>query len=81
MLSLAHPANFGSIYLGWLPELFSQPQNPKVCATSCSSSTKVDENNKQLYIWFFFMVLKVKTKRLDYKMESSDANINSFSLS
>ena len=49
------------------------PVYPKVCKASGSSLPKVDENSKQLYIWFVFIIPKVQTGRLAYKIESSDA--------
>ena len=48
------------------------PVYPKVCRTSGSSLTKVDENSKQLYISFVFIIPKVKSRRLAYRIESSD---------
>ena len=49
------------------------PVYPKVCTASGSSLIKVNENSKQLYIWFVFIIPKVKTRRLAYRIESSDA--------
>ena len=48
------------------------PVYPKVCRVTGSSLTKVDENSKQLYISFVFIIPKVKTRRLAYRIESSD---------
>ena len=48
------------------------PVYPKVCRASGSSLTKVNENSKQLYISSVFIIPKVKTRRLAYRIESSD---------